>query len=127
MTAVPLSAATLRPAPHPVVVRRQARPRPARRPSPAVLRRRRLLAALVGLGLVLTVARAGVALAGSSVPTSERLPHERTVIVEPGDTLWAIAAELAPERDRREVVDAIAEARGSTVLMPGEAITWLDA
>jgi len=127
MTAVPLSAAPLRPALHPVGSHRQPRPRAARRPSPAVLRRRRLLAALVGLGLLLTMARAGVALAGSSVPTSERLPHERTVVVEPGDTLWSIAGELAPDRDRREVIDAIAEARGTTLLMPGEAITWLDA
>lgn len=127
MTAVPLSADPFRPVLHPAGIRRQPRPRPACRPSRAVLRRRRLLAALVGLGLLLTMARAGVALAGSSVPTPEHLPHERTVVVEPGDTLWSIAGELAPDRDRREVIDAIAEARGTTVLMPGEAITWLDA
>ena len=128
MTAVSCSSAVLRPALAPAPgAHRQTRHRAARRPSPAVLRRRRLLAALVGLGLILTVARAGVALAGSSVPTPERLPRERTVVVQPGDTLWSIAAELAPERDRRDVVDAIEEARGTTVLMPGEAIIWLDA
>ena len=127
MTAVPISAAPFRPVHHQAGVTGTTRPRAARRPSPAVIRRRRLLAVLVGLGLVLTVTRAGVALAGSSVPTPQRLPHERTVVVQPGDTLWSIAAELAPDRDRREVIDAIAEARGGTVLMPGEAITWLDA
>ena len=54
------------------------RPRPARRHQRAVYRRRRVLAALVGLGLVLTVARAGAALGGSSLATPERLPHVQT-------------------------------------------------
>jgi nucleoid-associated protein YgaU len=60
------------------------------------------------LGLVLTVARAGGALEGSSLATPERLPHVRTVVVEPGDSLWSIASEVTsppggPAADERVV------------------------
>lgn len=47
-----------------------------------------------------------------------------TVSVMQGDTVWDLAAEFAPARDRREVVAEIAEMndlRGS-VLVPGQQI-----
>jgi hypothetical protein len=91
-----------------------------------VLRRRRLVAALAGLGLVLTVARAGAALEGSTLATPERLPHVRTVVVQPGDSLWSIAGRLAPGRDPRSVVDAFVKARGTASITPGETLTWLE-
>ena len=85
------------------------------------------MAALVGLGLVLTVARAAAALEGSSPATPGRPPHVRAVVVQPGDSLWSVAHRLAPQTDPREVVDAIVEARGgSSVIAPGETVTWLD-
>ena len=111
---------------HPAGPHRQPRPRSARRAAPAVFRRRRLLAALAGLGLVLTVARAGAALEGSSLATPERLPHVRSVVVEPGDSLWSVARRLAPERDPRIVVDAMVDARGTTTVSPGETIALSD-
>jgi Tfp pilus assembly protein FimV len=49
-----------------------------------------------------------------------------TVVVEPGDTLWSIAKRLAPGADPRQVVDALVKARGTTALVPGESLTWLD-
>jgi len=107
---------------------RQARPRPARRPAPAVYRRRRLMAALVGLGLVLTVARAAAAFGESNpLATPERLPHvqAQTVVVQPGDTLWSVARRLAPGSDPRKVVDALVRARGGdAVVRPGDTIRW---
>jgi hypothetical protein len=113
---------------HPVGAYRQPGSRSARRPARAVLRRRRQLAALVGLGLVLTVARAGAALEGSSLANPERLPHVRTVVVEPGDSLWSIAGRVAPGSDPRNVVDAIVDARGGNAAVnPGERITWVDS
>src|SRR5256885_4478059 len=112
---------------HPVGPYRQPGSRSARRPARAVIRRRRLLAALAGLGLALTVARAGAALEGSSLANPERLPHVRTVVVEPGDSLWSLAARLAPQRDPRTVVDAIAHARGTSTVSPGETITWRES
>ncbi len=117
-----------RPYHHPVEPHRQPRPRRVdRRRGRAVFRRRRFLAALAGLGLVLTVARAGAALEGSSLASPERLPHVRTVVVEPGDSLWSLAGRLAPGRDPRPVVDAIVDARGTTTVNPGETITWRDS
>jgi hypothetical protein len=105
---------------------RQVRPRTARcTRDAAVYRRRRLLAAALGLGLALTVARAGAALGGVSTTSPERHPHVETVVVQPGDTLWSIAERLAPDRDPREVVDALVEARGSSTIVPGETLTWL--
>ena len=102
---------------------RQHSPRSARSHQRAVYRRRRVLAALVGLGLVLTVARAGAALGGSSLATPERLPHVQQVVVEPGDTLWSIAQRLAPGHDVRPVVDAMERALGTDTLIAGERIT----
>jgi hypothetical protein len=102
---------------------RQPCPRPARRHQHAVYRRRRVLAALVGLGLVLTVARAGVALGEASLAAPERLPHVRHVVVAPGDSLWSIAADVAPGHDPRPIVDAIVEQRGTSTIAVGELLT----
>jgi hypothetical protein len=91
-----------------------------------VYRRRRLAAAAVVLGAFMAVLHAGAALGGSTLATPERRPHVASVVVEPGDTLWSVAEELAPGRDPRQVVDAIAAARGTSVIVPGETITWLE-
>ena len=102
---------------------RQPRPRPARRHQRAVYRRRRVLAALVGLGLVLTIARAGSALGGLSLATPERLPHVQQVVVQPGDTLWSIARRAVPGQDVRPVVDAMEKALGTTTVVAGQTLS----
>jgi hypothetical protein len=102
---------------------RQSRPRPARRHQRAVYRRRRVLAALVGLGLLLTVARAGATLGGTSLAATERLPHVQNVVVEPGDTLWSIARRAVPGHDVRPVVDAMARTLGTSTVVAGETIS----
>ncbi|WP_299959690.1 LysM peptidoglycan-binding domain-containing protein [uncultured Modestobacter sp.] len=50
-----------------------------------------------------------------------RLAGSSTVVVQPGDSLWSIAREVAPEEDPRAVVDAIVELNGldSVGLLPG--------
>jgi len=102
---------------------RQPRPRPARRHQRAVYRRRRVLAALVGLGLVLTIARAGSALGGLTLATPERLPHVQHVVVQPGDTLWSIAQRAAPGHDVRPVVDAMTRTLRTTTVVPGQSLS----
>src|SRR3954470_18122076 len=102
---------------------RQHRPRPARSHQRAVYRRRRVLAALVGLGLVLAGARAGMALGGSSLAARERLPHVQQVLVEPGDTLWSIAERAVPGHDVRPIVDAMVRALGTSTVMAGTTIS----
>jgi hypothetical protein len=105
---------------------RHVHPRvPCRAQRAAVYRRRRFVAATLGLGLALTVVRAGAALGGSSPGIAGRRPHVQTVVVQPGDTLWSLASRLAPGSDPRAVVDALVQARGSSTVVPGETITWL--
>jgi hypothetical protein len=101
---------------------RQPRPRPARSHQRAVYRRRRVLAALVGLGLLLTIARAGAMLGGSPLAPSGRLPHVQHVVVEPGDTLWSIAHRAAPGHDVRPIVDAMVRTLGTTTVTVGEPL-----
>jgi hypothetical protein len=45
--------------------------------------------------------------------------------VQPGDTLWSVARDLAPGADPRPVVDALSQARKGSTLVPGETLTWL--
>lgn len=95
------------------------------RPSAAVYRRRRVVAAGVVLVLLGVARQAGAALGGTSLATPERHPRVITYVVQPGDTLWAIAGRVAPGEDPRGVVDALRDARDSDVLFPGETITWV--
>ena len=101
---------------------RQYRPRPARSHQRAVYRRRRVLAALVGLGLVLTIARAGATLGGAPLATPERLPHVQQVVVAPGDTLWSIARRAVPGHDVRPIVDAMVRTLGTSTVVAGQTI-----
>jgi hypothetical protein len=100
---------------------RQYRPRPARSHQRAVYRRRRVLAALVGLGLVLAIVRAGATL-GGSIATPERLPHVQLVVAQPGDSLWSVARRAAPGHDVRPIVDALARNLGTSTIAAGQEI-----
>jgi len=90
-----------------------------------VYRRRRVVAAGLVLVLLGVARQAGAALGGTSLATPERRPQVITYVVQPGDTLWAIAGRIAPDKDPRGVVDALRDARDSDVLFPGETITWI--
>ena len=106
-------------------VHRQPSPRVTRSHGAAVYWRRRLVAAALGLGVLLTAAHAGAALGGTTTTSPERSPHVERVIVQPGDTLWTIAERLAPNADPRAVVDDLTAAPGgSSSVQPGEQITW---
>jgi len=113
-------ATRLRVVPDPV--RRPARPRVTRSPSASVFWRRRLIAAALGLGIVLAAAHAGTALGGSTTSTPERRPHVVNVVVRPGDSLWTIAQRVAPDSDPRKVVDDLAAARGTADVRAGDTI-----
>lgn len=50
-------------------------------------------------------------------------PGDQLRLVEPGDTFWSLALELAPERDPRAVVDELVSANGgSSSLRAGDRI-----
>jgi hypothetical protein len=95
---------------------------------PSVYRRRRLvasaLAVLVSASVVLLAARVGHAGAELDGPA----PQPPVYVVQPGDTLWSIAAEVAPDSDRRDTVGRLADAAGGTDLVPGQRIVlgWID-
>lgn len=111
-------------------------PRPRALPDRATRVRRRRLAALVA-ALVLALAAVAAVQAvswladvgGSPAPealdtaTAEPVAGQ-VYVVRPGDTLWSIAAEIAPDRDPRVVVDALREANGGgAALEVGQRLT----
>jgi hypothetical protein len=90
-----------------------------------VYRRRRLAAVAIGIGAALAVGHAGAALGGTSLAVPGARPRVITHVIEPGDSLWSIARDVAPGSDPRPVVDALSDARGGAPLVPGDTVTWL--
>ena len=87
------------------------------------VRRRRVGAALLGLGIV--AGFAGTAASASGPPQGEQqLVASHRYVVKAGDTLWAIAEHQARGDDPRPLVDAIADANGlgSTTIVPGQTL-----
>ncbi|MBA2446138.1 MAG: hypothetical protein H0V49_12515 [Nocardioidaceae bacterium] len=64
------------------------------------------LVVVLALGLVLTTMLSGRA--ESTIEMQQPVASE-TVVVEPGQTLWDLAADVAPDRDPREVVADIVD------------------
>jgi LysM domain len=89
---------------------------------PTRFRRRRLVALVMAVALFAAAATAGRALVGAAAsvePSSPQpvdapapSPPGETYVVRPGDTLWSIAAAIAPDSDPRPVVDALRNANG---------------
>ena len=79
--------------------------RPLRARRGAGIRRLWRLVAVVGLALVVSVGLA-VAAHGGTAQT------DATVVVQPGDTIWSIAAERYPADDTRARVDDIERLNG---------------
>jgi len=148
-TALQLSPLRLQPTTVPPGPRRPARPplrvleggrAPSRLAQQAVYRRRRLLVALVvagGLALMTLLAVSAAAriaggdpssAAGAPTPTSAAaasaagVAAPATVVVQPGDTLWTIAAAVAPEVDVRITVDRLIERNGGSPIVVGQEL-----
>ena len=113
-----------------------ARPGPGRRavvegglrPRPVdagvrLTRRARRLAAVLSLVVGVAIGSwVGPLLAGGDGDL--RLAGVQSVVVQPGDTLWSIASDVAGSGDVRRVVDLIQECNGlrDTVLIPGQVL-----
>ena len=90
--------------------------------QPAVVyQRRRLLVLAVVLSLLVGLWSFGRSV--QSAPTAEpRSPDAIVVVVQPGDTLWAIASWLSPGADPRSLVEALSAIAGSDQLHPGQQL-----
>lgn len=76
---------------------------PRRSAAVRLTRRGRALVVLLLLAVLLA---AGFAL-GRVSSSHAATATTRTAVVQPGDTLWSIAARVAPDRDTRVVIDQI--------------------
>jgi hypothetical protein len=94
-------------------------------PAPLRLTRRgRRVVAGLSIAIGLTIAAVTVSVELSGRGAGLELADSATLVVQPGDTLWSIAQELAPEEDPRAVVDAIVDlnALAGVDLVPGEVL-----
>ena len=86
-----------------------------------VYRRRRLLVLAVVMSLL--VGLWSFWRSAQPADTAEtRSPDAIVVVVQPGDTLWAIASWLDPGSDPRSLVDALSGIAGSDTLRPGQRL-----
>jgi nucleoid-associated protein YgaU len=94
-------------------VAREARPgqlRLTRRGRVVVVLLVALVLAALSLGLALASSQASASTgsaAGARAASAALAGSSETVVVQPGDTLWSIARQVAPNADPRGVVDAI--------------------
>jgi LysM domain len=81
--------------------------------------------AIAVVALVSAIGRvdAGVARAGAPAATSAPVATA-SVVVEQGDSLWEIAASLAPDRDPRDVIHEIRDLNGlrGSLIQPGQVL-----
>ena len=115
-------------------------PRPALRllqggldagPTPAVYRRRRVVALILAVAFVV-VAMSGLRAVVLSTGTLDGRPlsaadgstpvpaGSETLLVQPGQTLWTIARDLQPSGDVRPLVDELAALNGGATLEAGQ-------
>jgi len=100
---------------------------PAVRARRAAYRRRRVLVvvaiALLAGALHLLASAALARTAGGGAPSAAAgASSAATYVVQPGDTLWAIAAAVEPDVDVRITVDRIAELNGGAPLLAGQQL-----
>jgi nucleoid-associated protein YgaU len=83
--------------------------------------RRRRTTLSVAAAVMLTVALGPL---GHAFQADATVRHPRTVVVRPGDTLWAIATRIEPASDPRAVADGIASANAidPAGLAPGQRL-----
>jgi hypothetical protein len=93
-------------------------------PRPLRLTRRGVVAIALGVavigGLLLLVAH----LSAESAAARPAIAPGTVVTVQPGDTLWSIAGQVAPGRDPRRVVEQIRQSNHltSVSLIPGQTL-----
>jgi hypothetical protein len=90
-------------------------------------RRRRLVAAVLCVVFVMGLVRlADAAVAGLASPGPAAAPSAAgpaaVHVVQPGDTLWSIAGQIAPDTDVRITVDRLVELNGGAAIVVGQRL-----
>lgn len=75
-----------------------------------------MMCALVAVALGFRVGHA------SAAPDPARVVAPTVYVVQPGDTLWVIAAKLAPEMPSQRAVALLRSSAGTASLLPGQRI-----
>lgn len=94
-------------------------------PSSATYRRRRVGAAVFVVTLVASVgsvAQRGLADRGGQPASVAAVGRTTTYVVQPGDTLWAIAERWYPGAEVAEVVDALVSLNGGATIQAGQTL-----
>lgn len=99
-------------APRRPVARPAARVGTGATPRPVILRRRIALA-IVALAVVATGVLGSRAMA--TEPSAGDAGVPRTVVAQPGDTIWGIARDLMPQGDITELVDVLVRMNGDQI------------
>ena len=100
---------------------RQNRQQPADvgRPTAATFQVRRLLVLIVAMMLMGAVIAGLIGITGTSAQAGPAIPGQsvapRSVIAQPGDTLWAIARRVAPKGNISDLVDQLVAMNGDTI------------
>ncbi len=99
----------------------------ARVPAPAesVYVRRRIGVAAFVVALAVSIGVAvddGLADRGGDPASTAAVGHANTYLVQPGDTLWAIAQRMHPGGDTAGYVDALVSLNGGSVIVPGQQL-----
>jgi hypothetical protein len=97
-----------------------------RRCTERVYLRRRVVLGLVlvamAVALIASIGSITTAVAGKDDVSPLVAGERQSYVVQPGDTLWSIAGELAPNADRRAAVHALNEVSGGASLQPGQRL-----
>jgi hypothetical protein len=86
--------------------------------------RGRALILVLFLALAVLLLSLGHGASSQAASTTGGRPATRVVVVEPGQSLWSIAASVAPNADPRETIQRISSLNGltSSVLPAGKAL-----
>jgi hypothetical protein len=93
-------------------------------PRPVRLTRRGRVVVLLALVTLVFVAFSLGRVGSQAAPKSARTSHLSQTVVQPGESLWAVAKRVAPGHDPRGVIDRIAELNNlqSSALQAGQLL-----
>ena len=97
---------------------------PSRAPLRITRRGRAVLAAVIAVPLAVAAVLGGIGAVGATATDRQSSTSFSYVTVAPGESLWQLATQVAPNADPRDVVDQITDLNSLTsgVIQPGQRI-----